>query len=169
VIVAACGKHFIAAAQHVLPHDIRRHICIAGLGEIAVRGSANEAAFALRIEPPSGLAIRNDGGNWCARAASLLLLLLLLLAAWCVRLSAALSASSALIAAAPSIVPVIAIALLSPSATATAFTAFTATAFTAFVALLLTLTALGAATRLRIVGRLLLLLCGSAGVVRSVG
>jgi hypothetical protein len=168
VIVAACGKHFIAAAQHVLPHDIRRHICIAGLGEIAVRGSANEAAFALRIEPPSGLAIRNDGGNWCARAASLLLLLLLLLAAWCVRLSAALSASSALIAAAPSIVPVIAIALLSPSATATA-TAFTATAFTAFVALLLTLTALGAATRLGIVGRLLLLLCGSAGVVRSVG
>jgi hypothetical protein len=89
--------------------------------------------------------------------------LLLLLTAWCVRLSAALPAATPLIAAASSIVPVIAIALLSSSATTT-------TAFTAFVALLLTaltaLPTLGAASRLRIV---LLRLRGSAGVARSVG
>jgi len=61
-------------------------------------------------------------------------------------------------------VPVIAITLLSP--TASAPTASALTAFTALVALLLT--ALVAASRLRIVVRLLLLLRGSARVAGSV-
>jgi hypothetical protein len=90
--------------------------------------------------------------------------LLLLFAAWRVWLSAALSAASPLIAAASSVVPVIAIALL--SATASAPTAAAFTALTAFVALLLT--ALVTAPRLRIVVRLLLLLRGSARVAGSV-
>jgi hypothetical protein len=81
--------------------------------------------------------------------------LLLLLTAWRVRLTTALPAASALIASASSVVPVISIALLSTTASATALTALTA-----FVALLLT--ALVTATRLRIVG--LLLLGGGAGI-----
>ena len=59
-----------------------RMICVgtyasAGLGEVAVRGAANESALALRIEPARGLAIGNDGRHRCALAALLLLLLLL--------------------------------------------------------------------------------------------
>jgi len=108
VIVSRRGENFVTAAQHVLPHDLCRHIRIAWLGEVAVRGSANEAAFTLRIEPAQRLAIRNDWGKWCARD----------LIDACPALlppSATLSAATALIATASSIVTVIALALLSPS------------------------------------------------------
>jgi len=109
MVVSGGGDYLIAAAQHVLPHDLRRNVRVARLGEIAVRCSAYETAFALRIEPARRLTIWNYGGEWCAlsliptRSA---LLLLLLPAATA---SATLSAP-ALIAAATSIVAVIAIA-----------------------------------------------------------
>src|ERR1700687_5536471 len=60
MIVAGGGKHLIAAAQHVLPHDIRRHIRVARLGEIAVCGPADAAALALRVEPDRGLSVLDD-------------------------------------------------------------------------------------------------------------
>ena len=106
MIVSRRGENFVTAAQHVLPHDLCRHVRIAWLGEVAVRGSANEAAFTLRIEPAQRLAIRNDRSEWCAWT---------LIDAWADLLAATLSAATALIATASSIVTVIALAMLSPS------------------------------------------------------
>jgi hypothetical protein len=64
--VAGGGEHLIAAAQHVLPHHLCRHVRVARLGEVAVGGAANEAAFALRIKPSRGLSVWNYRRNWCA-------------------------------------------------------------------------------------------------------
>ena len=140
MIVSRRGEYFVTAAQHVLPHDLCRHVRIARLGEVAVRGSADEAAFALRIEPAQRLAIGNDWGKWCARD---------LIDAWPALLppSATLSAATALVAAASSIVTVIAIAMLSPSPCSS-------TSASADFALLLAGRA--SASCLGIVGRLLL-------------
>jgi hypothetical protein len=111
MIVSGCGEHLIAAAQHVLPHYLCRHVRVARLGEIAVGGAANETAFALWIKPSSGLAVWNYRSDWGARcllcgcppaAASSSS------SAWSVLL--ALSAASALIAAASSVVTVVALA-----------------------------------------------------------
>jgi hypothetical protein len=114
MIVAGGGENFVAAAQHVLPHHLRRHVRIASLGEIAVGGAANESALALRVEPARCFTIGNDGGDRCALTATLLLLLLLLLvSAWAVLRTTALSATSALIAAATAVVTIIALARLS--------------------------------------------------------
>jgi hypothetical protein len=108
MIVAGGGEDFVAAAQHVLPHDLRRHVRITGLGEVAVRGAANEAALTLRIEPTRRLAIGNYRRHWRALSAALLLI-----AARPVLLSAAALSASALIASATSVVAMIALALLS--------------------------------------------------------
>jgi hypothetical protein len=102
VIVSRGGEHLVPAPQHVLPHDVRRHVRIAWLRQIAVRGSANEAAFALRIEPASGLSIGNDGSRWSAGD---------LLAARRIRLllRLPLPSSPALVAAASSVVTMVAL------------------------------------------------------------
>jgi hypothetical protein len=99
MIVPGCGEHLITAAQHVLPHDLCRHIGVAWLREIAVRGSADEAAFALRIEPPRGLSVGDDRSHRCA---------LTLIPAWRARLLLLrpLSPSSTLVAAAASVVTI---------------------------------------------------------------
>jgi hypothetical protein len=121
----------------VLPHDLRRYVRIAGLGEIAVGGAANEPTFTLRIEPAQRFAIGNDRGK---RRARRLLDARTTLAAT----ATALSAATALIPTASSIVTVIALAVLaSPTPTPTPATTPT------FAQLL-------AASGLRIVGRLLL-------------
>jgi hypothetical protein len=101
MIVSGCGQDLIAAAQHVLPHDIRRQVRVARLGEITVCGPADEAAFALRIEPASGLSIGNDRGRRRTRTlvATRRIRLLLL----------PLSSASALVAAAASVVAVVAL------------------------------------------------------------
>jgi len=138
--VSGGGEHLIAAAQHVLPHYLCRHVRVAWLGEVAVGGAANEAAFALWIKPSSGLSVwnyRRDWGTWCllcscpAAAPS----------AWSVLL--ALSAASALIAAASSVMTVVALAGVALLLIAIAL-------LTAFALLL------AAPARLRIVGSLLL-------------
>ena len=102
MIVSGGGEHLIAAAQHVLPHDVRRRVRIARLGEITVRGAADEAALALRIEPARGLSIGNDGSHRCARG---------LLATRRIRLllRLPLSSASALVAAASSVVTMVAL------------------------------------------------------------
>jgi len=92
--------HSIAAAEHVLPHDVRRHVRIARLSEVAVRGSANESAFALWIEPTRCLSIRDDWRYGCAIA-------LALIGARRILLRLALSSAPALIAAAPSVVAIV--------------------------------------------------------------
>jgi len=116
VIVPGCGENFVAAAQHVLPHYLRRHVRIARLGQITIGGSADEAAFALRIEPASGLAVRNYRSEWRALALFAARTALLLSAATTLPTSlsttAALSAASALVASAASIVSVITVAAL---------------------------------------------------------
>jgi hypothetical protein len=137
VVVACCCDYLVAAAEHVLPHDLRRNVRVARFGEVAVRCSANEAAFALRIEPPCRFTIWNYRRKWGTLSliptwCTLLLLLLLPAATATTTLSA-----STLIAAATSVVTVIAIA-----------------AMLSLIALLLT-TALSA--RLRVVLLLLLL------------
>jgi hypothetical protein len=110
VIVAGGGENLVAAAQHVLPHDLRRHVRISGLGEVAVGGTANESALTLWIEPTGRFTIRNYRREWRALPAALLLLI----TARAVRLSAAATLSaSALVAPATSVVPMIALALLS--------------------------------------------------------
>jgi hypothetical protein len=104
MIVSGRREELVASAQHVLPHDIRRHIRIARLGQIAVRGAANEAALALWIEPASGLSIGNDGG--CRGAGNLF-------AARRIRLLSplrlTLSSASTLVAAATSVVTMVAL------------------------------------------------------------
>src|ERR1700694_819647 len=103
VIVSGGGEYLVAAAQHVLPHDVRRHICIARLGQITVRGAADEASLALRIEPARCLSIGNDGGHRRARS---------LIVARRIRLLSRLlplSSASALVAAASSVVTVVAL------------------------------------------------------------
>jgi hypothetical protein len=99
MVVSGGGENLVATAEHVLPHDVRRHVRIAWLSEVAVRGSANESALALWIEPPRCLAIRNDWRYRCAIA-------LALIGARRILLRLALSAAPALIAAAPSIVTI---------------------------------------------------------------
>ena len=108
VIVARRGENLVASAQHVLPHDLRRHVRVAGFSQVAVRCSADEAALTLRIVPAGCLAIGNDRSCWCAIA----LLLLLLLGAWPALLLSglALSATSALIASTTSVVAILALA-----------------------------------------------------------
>jgi hypothetical protein len=103
--VSGGGEQLVAAPQHVLPHDIRRHIRIARLGQITVGSAADEAALALRIEPACCLAIRNDWGRRCTRN---------LLVAWRIRLLSsalrlALPSASALIASAPPVVTMVAL------------------------------------------------------------
>jgi len=98
MIVPGRGENLITAAEHVLSHDIRRHIRIARLGEIAVGRSADEATFALRIEPARGLAVGNDWRDWRP---------LTLISAWRARLlRLALSPSAALVPAAASVVTI---------------------------------------------------------------
>jgi hypothetical protein len=100
MIVSGGGENLVAAAEHVLPHDVRRHVRIAWLGEVAVRGSANKSAFALWIEPTRCLAIRNHWRNGCAIA-------LRLVGARRILLRLALSSAPALIAAASSVVAIV--------------------------------------------------------------
>jgi hypothetical protein len=101
MIVSGGGEHLIAAAEHVLPHHVRRHIRVARLGEITVRGASDEATFALRIEPACGLSVGNDGSYRCTRA---------LIAARRIRLLLLpLPSASTLIAAAASVVTVVAL------------------------------------------------------------
>jgi hypothetical protein len=146
MIVSGGGEHLIAAAQHELPHYLCRHVRVARLGEIAVGGAANEATFALWIEPSSGLAVWNYRSDWgarcllcaCPAAAS---------SAWSVLL--ALSAASALIAAASSVMTAVA-ALAGMALLLIAIALLTAFALLTDVALLL------AACTLGIVGSLLL-------------
>jgi len=138
MIVSGGGEHLIAAAQHELPHYLCRHVRVARLGEITVGGAANEATFALWIEPSSGLAVWNYRSDWgarcllcaCPAAAS---------SAWSVLL--ALSAASALIAAASSVMTVVALAGVALLLIAIAL--LTAFALLAGVALLLATCTLG--------------------------
>jgi hypothetical protein len=113
MVVAGGGENFVTATQHVLPHDLGRHVRVTRLGEIAVRGAANEPALALWIEPTGRLAIRNYRRERSALCAALLLLLI---AARTVLLSAALSAAPPLVASAPAVVAMIALALLPAAA-----------------------------------------------------
>jgi hypothetical protein len=99
MVVSGGGENLVAAAEHVLPHDVRRQVGITWLGEVAVRGSANESALALWIEPPRCLSIRNHWRHRCAVA-------LALIGARRILLRLALSAAPALIAAAPSVVTI---------------------------------------------------------------
>jgi hypothetical protein len=146
LIVTGRRQNFVTAAQHVLPHDLRWHVRVARLSEVAVRRPANKAALALGVEPAGGFSIRNHWSKWCALsliAARGALLLLLVAATTSTSTAAAtttaLSAASALIASATSVLTVIAIAVL------------------ALIAPLLSLsTAAAALAGLRIVLRLLL-------------
>jgi hypothetical protein len=109
MVVSGGGEDLIAATQHELPHYLCRHVRIARLGEVAVRGAANEAAFALRIKPACGFSIWNYRSDWCARC----LLLSSSAATTTASATAArgvlrtLSATSTLIAAASSVIAVV--------------------------------------------------------------
>jgi hypothetical protein len=105
VIVPRCGEHLVASAQHVLPHYVRRHVRIARLGQITVSGAADETALALRIEPACGLSIGYDGSYRCARNLFIARRIRLLPSA----LLLPLSSASALVAAASSVVTIVAL------------------------------------------------------------
>jgi hypothetical protein len=161
MIVSGGGEDLIAATQHVLPHYLCRHVRIARLGEVAVRGAANEAAFALRIKPACGFSIWNYWRDRCARR-----LLLLSSAATTTASSTAawpvlrtLSAAPPLVAPASSVVAVVA-ALAGVTLIAIALLLLTAVTAT---------TTSFAARGLRIVRCLLLLLWRRATVIRAIG
>jgi len=142
VIVSRGRQNFVAAAEHVLSHCLRRHVRIPGLGEVAVGRPANKSAFALRVEPALRFAVRNDRSERRALslisaigAGSTLLLLLLLSATATPAATATLSAASALVSSAPSIVSMIAIAVLPLVALLLSLTLSAATTPTAAAAL----------------------------------
>ena len=109
MIMSGSREQLVTAAKHVLPHQIQRHVRVAGFRQVAVRCSADEATLALWIVPACCLAIGND---WSCRCAIALLLLLLLLAAWAALLLSrlALSAASALIASTTPVVSILPLA-----------------------------------------------------------
>jgi hypothetical protein len=100
MIVSGGGENLVAAAEHVLPHDVSRDVRIAWLSEVAVRGSANESALALWIEPTRRLAVRNHWRDGCAIALGLV-------GARRILLRLALSSAPALIASASSVVAIV--------------------------------------------------------------
>src|SRR3954471_4376953 len=104
MIVAGCREKLVAAAEHVLPHQLHRHVCVTRFGEVAIGGASNEAAIALRIEPASCFSIGDDWCSWCAVTLSLVPSSAST-SARSVFLSA-LSAASALIASTSSVVSV---------------------------------------------------------------
>ena len=68
MIASGGGENCIAAAKSVLPCEVRRKVRVAGIGQIAVCGPTNKAAFALGIIPTCGFAIGNDRRDrltWC--------------------------------------------------------------------------------------------------------
>lgn len=136
-------EDLVAATQHVLPHYLRRHVSVTRLGEIAIGGASNEAAFALWIEPARCFAVWYYWSEWralCLLAARTALLLLLLLST---TTTATLSATSTLIASATAVVTLIAIAVSASTSAASS---------SSLVALLLSLSAAAlTAARLRIV------------------
>jgi hypothetical protein len=120
MIVTGSRKHLVAATQHVLPHYLRRNVRVTGLGEVAIGGASNEAAFSLWIEPACCFAVRYYWSEWralCLLATRTALLLLLLLST---TTAATLSAASTLIASAPAVVTVIAIAVSTTTSAASA-------------------------------------------------
>jgi hypothetical protein len=98
VVVACRRENLVAATEHVLSHDLWRHIRISGLRKIAVRCATNEPTFALRIVPAGGFAVGHDRSDWSA--------LLWLAARSALLLWLALSAASTLVASASSVVTV---------------------------------------------------------------
>jgi len=160
--VSGRGEDLIAATQHVLSHYLRRNVRIARLGEVAVRGAADEATFALRIKPAGGFSIWNYRGDWCARS------LLLSAAAAATASTASWSALRTLSAASP---------LIAPASSIVAIVAALAGVTLIAIALLL-LTAVAAATTASFAARglrivrcllLLLLLWRRAAVTRAIG
>jgi hypothetical protein len=71
---------------------------VAGIGEVAIGRSADEAPFALGIEPARRLTIRNYRREWSAGS-------LALIGTWSISLTLG-SAAAALVARAPSVVVV---------------------------------------------------------------
>jgi hypothetical protein len=63
MIASGCGENCIAAAKSVLPCEVRREVRVAGIGQIAVCGPTNKAAFALGIVPACGFAVGNNRGD----------------------------------------------------------------------------------------------------------
>src|SRR6185437_7223384 len=109
-----------------LSHHVWRHVRIARFGEIAVRGPANKARVARRVEPSAHLAGRDDLHRllWAAAAAAGATWTLLMLASRpASTATATMSASAAAAAAIPPIVEVVAApvpAILSAIGTAVA-------------------------------------------------
>src|SRR5690349_24465133 len=128
--MSGCRLNLIAATEHVLPDDLHRHVCIAGVGEIAERSAANEAAFALRVEPAYGFAV---GDDWCEWGAWLTALLLVLSPAASATTAATALSASALVATPASVVTMFAMTvtlLLALSAAASASATTTAALLT---------------------------------------
>jgi len=111
MIMSGRGENLIASAQHVLTHDLGRHVSVAGLGQITVGGASYEAAIALWVEPTSGLSIGDYRCGWCARSLLFSSTSTSTTASWSVRL--ALSAASALVAGSTPVMPVITLARVS--------------------------------------------------------
>src|SRR5690348_8041196 len=114
MVVAGCRLDLIAATERVLANQLRRYVCVARLCEVTKSRSANEAAFALWIEPTDRLAIRNYWGEWCARLSAFTRLAAALLSttlATTLTAAAAALSASALIATAPSVVAIVAMAV----------------------------------------------------------
>src|SRR2546430_11406018 len=57
--VCSSDLDHVATAEVVLPGRVQRNVRITGLGEVAVRGAANEATVALRIVPSDRFSVGN--------------------------------------------------------------------------------------------------------------
>jgi hypothetical protein len=111
MIMSGSREQLVTAAKHVLPHQIQRHVRVAGFRQVAVRGAANETAIALRIEPTRCFSVGDDRRNWCAVTLTLIASATATAASpWSVLLTT-LSAAAALVASASSVVAVVVVAL----------------------------------------------------------
>src|SRR6185437_8978107 len=100
----------IGAPELELSHHVWRHVRIARFGEIAVRGPANKARVARRVEPSAHLAGRDDLHRllWAAAAAAGASWTLLMLASRPASTATTTMSASAAAAAIPPIVEVVA-------------------------------------------------------------
>ena len=67
MVVPGRCRYQVALAQPVLPDDMRRDPGVGRIGEVAVRGAANEAPVTRRVEPADGLAVGDDRRRWQLR------------------------------------------------------------------------------------------------------
>jgi hypothetical protein len=67
VIPARTGHDGVTATEPILANHVRRHVCVTGIREVAIRRATNESTIARRVEPTLCLAVGDDRCRWLLR------------------------------------------------------------------------------------------------------